>query len=39
MSFSGHEQRVSLQDPVVNLVLLKKKKKKKKIGFSHWVIF
>lgn len=28
MSFSGHEQRVSLQDPVVNLVLLKKKKKK-----------
>ena len=27
MSFSGHEQRVSLQDPVVTRALLQKKKK------------
>lgn len=35
MSFSGHKQHVSLQDPVANLALLQKLK----IGFSHWVIF
>ena len=35
MSFSGHEQPISLQDPAVNLALLQKKK----IGFPHGIIF